>query len=210
MIYISELNYDLETLNEKKLFQEEYDNEMYNWEREYSCSIEYGRLYECIVEYSGTVDSLDDINSWFIFGDYYDFVYEEVALFQLTLEHEFQVEHWLKKLDVLHTMRSDDPDEKFISWSSQYLYDNNQDINFYYYSDIFSLNQSWWTIQDLKDYLYEREHDEEYINQLRYERLKEILNSEFNYDYETLNEQQLFREAYDIEIYKLERENLLS
>lgn len=206
-----ELNDDLETLNEQRLCQEQYDIELYNCEREYLCSKEYGRLYKYLVEYSGFEAGPYDLSCTGIYEDEYDddqrLLLEKID-FQGELEEEFYDEYYLCKLDILHALRSNDPDDKFISYSyltgyyisSRNCYCNdppNYRLRFHYN----------WTIQDLKDYLYEREHDEAYINRLRYERLEELLNSEFKYDLETLNEQQLFQESYDNEMHNWEREN---
>ena len=172
-----ELNVDLEALNEKKLFQEEYDNEMYNYEREYFCSKEYGREYKYMVDYWGTRGSPYALDGSLTYCDFYDFVFEEQESIQQILELEIQEEYWLTKLDQLHSMKYDDPDEEFVCYSylsGHYDSNNNSYANKGSYFTIYPHN---WTIQDLKDYLYnERKTDEERTNQLRYERLEDLLS----------------------------------
>ena len=157
-----ELNVDLETLNEKKLFQEDYDIELENWERDYLCSKEFDELYKIEVEYL-PYDVYDDECEYEYDKYLFETDHENYILAELTELYEQQIpeEYYLKRLDQFHAMRSDDPDDIFFCYSSlcgYYVSTLNIFIN-YDYDNNFTYYRSRWTIQDLKDYLYEREHD---------------------------------------------------
>lgn len=124
-VEMKELNLanDLETLNEKKLFQEEYDIEMYNWEIDYNHSKEFDSDYSTFVDYNtylkyGCLSEIEDYEyELFLGGDDYENYFRKEFIEEVT-EYGIYEEYYSKRMDELHSMKSNDPDEKLRNLSS--------------------------------------------------------------------------------------------